>query len=85
MYLEEFTIILKSEDEILSKGLILRELTVRNKENIEKTIIQLQVICWPDHDVPDINIGNTTIEIIISYVDEYRKKYPDSPVVIHCR
>lgn len=81
---ENMKITLKSEEELLPNGIIMRELILQ-ADNVSRTIIQLQIVCWPDHDIPEKSFAYSMLEILISYIDEYRKKNNEAPVVIHCR
>ncbi len=81
---DDITITLKSEEYLLPDGILMREL-ILHTENTTRTIIQLQIICWPDHDIPEKSQGYNMLEIIISYIDEYRNKNIDAPIIIHCR
>ena len=51
-----------------------------SKENVDKEVIQLQYLKWPDHGVPD-NVG--------SFLNFRRKARasmsPDTRTVVHCR
>ena len=68
---DNMIITLKSEEEILHKAIVMREFSLCY-ENTNRNIIQLQIICWPDHDIPAKFIGYSMLEIIISYIDIYR-------------
>jgi protein tyrosine phosphatase len=84
MTLDDIIITLKSEEEILPKAVVMREFEIHHEDST-KTIMQLQVLCWPDHDIPDKNVGYSMLEIVISYIDEFRSKNSEGPVVVHCR
>jgi len=81
--LDELVVETLADDEIFENGLILREISVTMKSETRK-IIQLHLTCWPDHSTPNESIGYSCIEIILSYIEEYRRKNTNAPVVIHC-
>lgn len=80
---ENLKIILESEFFILDKGVMLRNIRIEYFEE-RFSVIQLHVVCWPDHSTPEEDIGFKMIEIVLSYVEETRK-IEKSPIVIHCR
>lgn len=81
---DNLTISLKAEEDLLPNGILMREITLQT-DSATRTIIQLQITCWPDHDIPDKSLGYSMLEILISYIDEYRNKNIDAPIIIHCR
>lgn len=83
--MEDIEIFLQSEDEILPDGVILREIILKNLKNgTSRSIIQLQVLCWSDFTVPENSLGIPSLEIVINYIDEYKRKSVDSPILVHC-
>jgi protein-tyrosine phosphatase len=64
-------------------SLIRREFIVRYN-NIEKRVIQLQMLSWPDHYVPEAETGYNTLEYLLSAVSECKANYANSPVLVHC-
>ena len=78
---EDIVITLDSEVIILTNSIIQRNLTVKYNEE-ERKIQQLQVICWPDHSIPEEEIGFKMTELIYSYIDEFSIS---GPTVVHCR
>ncbi len=68
---------------LIKNSLIKRELVVRYM-NVEKRVTALQMICWPEHDSPDFLTGSLSIESLISFVNEYKVTFPQSPVMVHC-
>ena len=84
LHFDKMIITLKSEEEILPKSIVMREINL-NYDNVNRNILQLQIICWPDHDIPSKSIGYNLLEIIISYIDEFRNKNLEGPITIHCR
>lgn len=81
---EDVEVYLEKEEYIINNALIKREIVIKY-EGIEKRVTQLQMVSWPDHNVPDEDNGYVTIETIYSYINEYRFNCNFSPVLIHCR
>jgi len=81
--LDDIIVNLSTEEEVLPEAIIMRELLVHHEEQTQ-SVIQLQIICWPDHDQPDKVRGYDTMDIVISYIAEYRSRNAESPVLIHC-
>lgn len=84
---DDLSVYLASEDVILDKAIVRRELEIEFIEHgqaFNHKATQLQVICWPDHSVPEAEIGFKAIEIILSFVDMIRETSPKSPVLVHC-
>ncbi len=83
---EKFKIEFINEDYILDQAVIQRNFVIHDEEFDKKyNVTQLHVICWPDHSVPEKEIGFKTIELLISYVDDFRLCYQNSCVLVHCR
>lgn len=83
----QFKIIQESEVFILDNSVLQRNFIIEFYNDINKNkvhVSQLHVLCWPDHSVPEAEIGYKMIEVLISYVDEYRNIHNDKPVVTHC-
>ena len=81
---QNFKIIFESEEEILENAIINRNFTIEFND-IRISITHLQIICWPDHNIPEQEIGYKSIELISSYIDDFRLNDFVSPIVIHCR
>ena len=94
----DFEIVLSKEDIILDNSLIQREIIYKDYTNIgnikylkdiigyeDDTITQIQATCWPDYLVPEEEIGYKMMDILIMFVEQFREKHPDSPIIVHCR
>jgi protein tyrosine phosphatase len=82
----KFKVHFESEDYILDNAVIQRNFIIFDEGNNTKAnITQLHVVCWPDHSAPTEELGFKMIELLLSYVDDYRASYVDSPIVVHCR
>lgn len=78
-------ITLQDEIVLLDNCIIERTFAIFDgEENLLCSISQLQVISWHDHSIPDNAKGFDTIEIILNFIDDYKSKFPRSPVVVHC-
>ena len=74
----------RQETKVLTEGILLRKLIIKNgKENLEKKIDQIQLLCWDDHKGLD-NEYFEEIITIIEAIDIYKKKNQNSPIVVHC-
>jgi len=83
---ENFKVILECEEDILNSAVTQRIFCLHDEENDTKySITQLHVYCWPDHSVPEKEIGFKMIELLFSFIDEFRVCYQNSPVLVHCR
>ncbi len=83
---EKFKILLENEEYLLDSSIIQRTLCLHDEEtNTKYTITQLQVVCWPDHSVPEQETGFKSIELLNTYVDDFRILHNNSPVLVHCR
>jgi protein tyrosine phosphatase len=83
---EKFQIELENQDFIVEDSVLQRCLIVHDEEKGTKySITQLHVVCWPDHNAPEKEIGFKMIELLISFVDNYRICYKNSPILVHCR
>lgn len=82
----KYKIQLETQVFILDKAVIQRNFVIEDeKDNIRYTVTQLHAVCWADHSAPEEELGFKMIEMILSYVDEYRCMNQFSPVVVHCR
>jgi protein tyrosine phosphatase len=83
---ETFKIHLESEDYILENAVIQRNFLIHNeRDNTTYNITQLHIVCWCDHSAPEEELGYKMIDLVLSYVEDFRTAYKDSPVVVHCR
>ena len=79
--MENYTIMLKNEEN--KDQYIIRDILLRNKNNQERIIKQIQFTGWPDHGVPDGRDGKVfdIFSEIIEKTDQYKG---DGPIVVHC-
>ena len=81
-------ITMNSEEIILDTAILRRSLNVKfiDEENTkyENNIVQLQIICWPDHSIPEEEKGFKAVEILCSLVESSRELSANSPIVVHC-
>jgi protein tyrosine phosphatase len=83
---EKFKIELQNEEIIVEDSVIQRCFILHDEENeIKYSIAQLHAISWSDHSAPEKEIGFKMIELLLTYVDDYRTSYNDSPIIVHCR
>ena len=55
------------------------------KINELKEIVQIQILCWGDHDIPKDNlIFVKMINLLINKINDNRIKYPEIPILVHC-
>ncbi len=83
---EKFTISLENEFYLLDKSVIQKNFIIYNEETKKsENITQLHVVCWPDHSIPEDETGYKAIELLVSFIDDYRNCFSESPVIVHCR
>ena len=83
---EKMTISVEGEFFLLDKSVVQRNIIIFNEETqTSETVTQLHVLCWPDHSIPEDETGYKAVELLISYVDDFRNNHPQAPVVVHCR
>jgi protein tyrosine phosphatase len=76
-------IILKLENEEILENNCLVKRTF--KINELKEIVQIQILCWGDHDIPKDNlIFVKMINLLINKINDNRIKYPEIPILVHC-
>lgn len=74
----------RKETKVLDEEILLRKLIIKkDKENLGKNIDQIQFTCWDDHKGLSNQFFERIIRII-EYIDMYKNKKPNSPIVIHC-
>lgn len=83
---EKLTISMEHEFYVVDNSILQRSFLVYNEETKKsENITQLHVLCWPDHSIPEDETGYKTIELLLSYIDDFRSCYDASPVIVHCR
>ncbi len=83
---EKMTLSVESEFFLLDKSVVQRNIIIFNEETQKsETVTLLHVVCWPDYSIPEDETGYKAIELLLTYVDDYRNCYPLAPVVVHCR
>lgn len=83
----ELKISLENQDYIMDKNVIQRRCYIVHdgEKDIKYTVTHLQILSWPDHSVPEKEDGFKMIDLVVSYIDDYRNNYKQSPVLVHCR
>jgi protein tyrosine phosphatase len=66
-----------------SQSLMKRTFTVKYKGE-EKNVTQIQILDWPDHNVPNSETGFKSLDYIINTISEFKSCITSSPVLIHC-
>ncbi len=84
MEYKDIKIKLESDEEILNNAVIQRHFTIERGEQ-KLSVTQLQIICWNDHSVPEDECGYKSIDLVSTYIDEYRINDSNAPILIHCR
>lgn len=77
---EDIEIKFLSESAVIANAFFMREFLINDKIKVT----HLHVICWPDHNVPNEDIGFGVIDTLINILNEYKEANPGAPVVIHC-
>lgn len=83
----EIEILLVRENFLLENAIIKREMNIKCKKgdlSLSHDLIHIQVICWPDHSVPDKDLGFKTIEILCSVVDSFKERKDFTHILTHC-
>ena len=78
---EKIVLKLENEEMIENNSIVKRTFKINNL----KEIIQIQIVCWGDHDIPKDNlIFDKIINLLIKKVCDNRIKYPEIPILVHC-
>lgn len=83
----EVEILLVKESILLDNGIIRRDINIKTKKDdqfISHDVVHLQVVCWPDHSVPDKDLGFKAIEMLCSAVDSIKDAKNFTHVLTHC-
>jgi protein-tyrosine phosphatase len=83
---EKFSVTSENEFYLLDKSVIQKNFILFDEETKKsENITQLHAVCWPDHSIPEDETGYKAIELLLSYIDDYRNFFPESPIIVHCR
>lgn len=83
---EKFRVVLESQVFILDDAVMQRNIIVIDEENNKEfTVTQLHATRWPDHSVPEEEIGFKMVDLLLTYIDDFKTCYSKAPILIHCR
>jgi len=74
---------LEKEEILLDSEILQRDIRIKIG-SLVKTVTQLHVIGWPDHEIPREDIKIKLVNMIIKYVEDFKSIY-NTPILIHCR